>query len=253
MDLFSWFQSHETLLGVAASLFGCGLKFKWLCEKLSQLLSWMATAQGQAAIKDLDAALDVVFQSLKDAGHPAPQDVIVAIQSTISSAEAAALKLEPAPAPAPAPQAMAPVQRSVSPLAILMLAGLLALGAVCSATTYDLSIGSPVGSSVWRFAEGGKLVSEGSTVAGLGLIFSYGATDAAGLYTPYIATLAGVGGETYNADNYADAYVGLGPVLPGVKIPLFGAAVWRCGTGQLPAIMLCTSLSYDLSLWRHTK
>ena len=135
-----------------------------------------------------------------------------------------------------------------------MLAGLLlGLGASLNATTYSLDIGSPIGSSVWRFTDGGKLVSEGSTVAGLGLVFSYGATDAAGLYTPYIAALAGCGGETYNSDNYADGFLGIGPVLPAVKIPVFACANWRCGTGQAPAIMLCTSISYDLNLWRKTK
>jgi len=256
MDLFTWFQTHETLLGVAASLFGVGLKFKLICEKLSQFLTWLATAQGQAAVKDLDAALDVVFQSLKDAGHPAPQDVIVAIQSTIAGAQAASLKQEPpqtVTVPV-APQAVAPVQRSVSPLGMFLLCGLLlGLGAGLSATTYDLSVGSPVGSSTWQFGQGGSLISEGSAVVGLGLVGSYGAMELSGTastYQPYIAVMAGVGGETRNASNYADAFIGLGPVLPLLDIPCFAAANFRCGTGQAPCIMLCTEISYNLSLWR---
>ena len=110
-----------------------------------------------------------------------------------------------------------------------------------------------MGSSTWQFGPGGSLISEGSTVAGLGLVASYGAMELSGTaatYQPYIAIMAGVGGETRNASNYADAFIGLGPVLPLLDIPCFAAANFRCGTGQAPCIMLCTSISYNLSLWR---
>jgi hypothetical protein len=269
MDLYSWFQSHATIIGMTAAVFGSGLRFKWLCEKLADLLAWMATTQGQAAVKDLDAALDVIFQSLKDAGHAAPQNVVDGIIKTIASAQADALKratqaapqapvpaaapsLPPAsPTPAAAPK-MTPSGRIVGMLVVGLLLGLGA-GSLAAANAYDLSVGAPTGSSVWRFTDGGKLVSDGSAVAGMGLVLSEGASDTTGAYTPHIALIAGVGGETVGGANYADGFLGLGPIIPGINIPVLAAANWRVGTGQQPAIMLATSVNCNLTLWHKVR
>ena len=266
MDLYSWFLAHTTIFGLGASLFGVGLKFRWLCEKLADLLAWMATAQGQAAVKDLDAALDVIFQSLKDAGHAAPQNVVDSIAKTIASVQADALKRAaqaPAPAvapslspvsltpPAPAPK-MTPSGRIIGMLVVGLLLGLGA-GRLAAANAYDLSVGAPTGSSVWRFTDSGKLVSDGSAVAGMGLVLSEGASDTTGAYTPHIALIAGVGGETVGGANYADGFLGLGPIIPGINIPVLVAANWRVGTGQQPAIMLATSVNCNLTLWHKVK
>jgi hypothetical protein len=241
---------------------------------LSALLAWLLATPVQAAIETaiasalpvwafpLKALLPSIFSAAVGyaahalgglSGVDAVTGAVVLAQATHWANEQPwAVSLE-----GKFPKIWAWIGKGTPPTAkMIMLCGLLlglGAGSLAAANAYDLSVGAPAGSSVWRFTDGGKLVSDGSAVAGMGLVLSEGTSDTTGAYTPHIALIAGVGGETVGGANYADGFLGLGPIIPGINIPVLAAANWRVGTGQQPAIMLATSVNCNLTLWHQVK
>jgi hypothetical protein len=226
---------NNPVVGWAAAAFGLGASFGKVKSWIGQAWDWLNGTQGRQITKDVQAIASHLGDLMEHAGHPEPENVRKTIDGILS-------QLPGADPVAPGPP--------IGPKAAALLVGFLALASAVPAATYDLSLGSPLGSSAWEVADGGRVVSAGSTMAGVGLVFSYGASEGE-KFVPFIAIEGGFGGETRNGDNFAIGYLGAGPIIPGTSVPLIVGPDWRFFTGNpYPAIMLSTSIQWGQSLWR---